>query len=386
MKSLKKLIFIALALVLAMSLIACDEDKVKDNGADTNKTAGVGNADTSKGGSKKELDISQDIKNAMNANNALSGFNYFLAPDGSILVMGDSSDEGFADFYATLSNVEKISGNALAPFALTENGDLYYENSVIASEINSVGYCTTNTNMQGFCINDKDVLWITNDRKIFELPQTSKFVDMTTEEKLSGTPATIESDKHDFFVVTTEGKLYAKLNDTEQFKDLDLTGFDNLVLVDLAKHMDQFDVESLTLAGLKADGSVVATGTYADDILSWGKLSYLTMSDGMIVGLTPDGKLKMTGDYAEKMKGFVEAWENITSVEVGYANGNNIGYIITAVDKDGTFYYTSLTQERSGADAGSASLENGAVGGRFWYKYAPDGKVYFSDNGEWIEE
>lgn len=175
------------------------------------------------------------------------------------------------------------------------------------------------------------------------------------------------------------------MTDLEQFAGLDFTGFEDLALVEIAKHMGNDGVDSLTVAGLKADGTVVACGTYAEEIMGWGKLSYLTMSDGMIVGLKDDGTLKMTGDYAEKMKETVESWTNIVAIEAGYAQGNNIGYIVTAMDSEGTFYCVSLKNEHMSIDTGYASAANGSAGDRSWNKYTADGKELFFDNGVWGE-
>ncbi len=174
-------------------------------------------------------------------------------------------------------------------------------------------------------------------KTVYEYSQYSDFRNMITRETFAGKTFSIEVDKHDFFVVNTKGKLFAKVTDLDQFANIDFTNFEDLALVDLAKHMGKDEVESLTVAGLKGDGSVVASGTYANEILSWGKLLDITMSDGMIVGLLPDGTLKMTGDFADKMGAAVESWTNITTVEAGYAHGNNIGYIITAMDANGAW-------------------------------------------------
>ncbi len=391
MKNSKKLLLGMLATVIAFSLAACNPDTANDNADDDNEnTLELSNTENGKGASKEEqpktFEISQEIKNAMALNNHLSGSNYFLASDGSILVMGDNSRKGHADVYATIPNVKKIIRGAGAVFALTNNGDLYYENNVIATDISDVAYCTTNSNVEGYCLKGSDIMWITSDETIFEYKRNSGFEDLVSREQVSGVLASIEVDKHDFFVVNEEGKFFAYVSNPDQYAELDFAGFENLVLVDMAKHMGNGEVESLTVAGLKGDGSVIATGTYAEEIMGWGTLSYLTMSDGMIVGLTSDGTLKMTGDYAAKMKETVESWTNIVAVEAGYAQGNNIGYIISAMDADGTFHYVSLTQERSGICTGFASVEGGASGDDFWHRYTPDGKDLFSENGAWIEE
>ena len=385
---MKKIIFIAV-LILALMLASCGGEDKTQTEADTpvgEITAEDKPAEDEKDeapAEDKPAELADGIKASMTAGNALSGSNYFLASDGSILIMGEDEFDGLATAYSQMTGVEKIVRGTSALFALTDSGELYYADKVIGNGIEAVNYCTTNSNVEGFCISDNDIMWITSDEELYEYKRNSDFKDMATREPISGKPMTIEVDKHDFFVVTEEGKLFALVSSIDQYEGLDFTGFENLVLVDEAKHMNSGDVESLTIAGIKRDGSVVAIGTYADDILSWGKLSDLAMSDGMIVALTEDGRVKMTGDFADKMKETVEGWTNITAIETGYANGNNIGYIITAVDTEGAFHYVSMTDERSSIDTGSATADIGSTGDRMWFKYSADGQEYYSENGAW---
>lgn len=392
MKNICKALIFALVLILTLAFVSCDEDDKNgdkaeapvgdiNGGADKNSEEVKDSEETKE--SDKPVEIAEGITKAMTFANSLSGSNYFLASDGSILIMGDDEFDGLATAYSQMTGVEKIVRGTSALFALTDSGELYYADKVIGSGIEALSYCTTNSNVEGFCLSGKDIMWITSDEKLYEYKRNSDFKDMVTRESISGKPVTIEVDKHDFFVVTEEGKLFALVSSIDQYEGLDFTGFENLVLVDEAKHMGGGEVESLTIAGLKRDGSVVAIGTYADEILSWGKLSDLAMSDGMIVALTEDGKVKMTGDFADKMKETVEGWTNITAIETGYANGNNIGYLITAVSSDGVFYYVSMTDERSSIDTGSATSDAGSTGDRMWFKYSADGQEYYSDNGAW---
>lgn len=134
----------------------------------------------------------------MKASNSLSGSNYFLASDGSILVMGDDSDEGQADFYATIPDVKKIIRGASAVFALTNGGDLYFENNIIATDIDDVAYCTTNSNVKGYCLKGSDIMWLTSDEEVFEYAQNSDFKDIVSREQVSGELVSIEVDKNDF--------------------------------------------------------------------------------------------------------------------------------------------------------------------------------------------
>lgn len=333
--------------------------------------------------------VIQEIANARESANSLSGSYFLLADDGSVITIGDDSDEDFAEIYAKMPNVKKLSltnvGSAVV--ALTEEGDLYYRANKIGSNIKEVEYCTTNMNVEGLCLMGDKVMWITTDDVLFEHSRNGDFKHIQTKEAISGELMSMEVDKHDFAVVNENGEVFMHCGgNSEAYATLDFSGFKGMAFVDIAKFMEDGDVKSLTVAGLKADGTTVAVGTYAQDILSWGKLAALSMSDGMIVGLTVDGALKMTGDFAEKMASIVEKWSNIVAVKVGNAQVNNVGSLVTAKDSDGNFYYASLTDPRSSADSGKISVNGGATGDRFCYKYTPNGKTYFSDNGGWEAE
>lgn len=380
MKKIVNVFVLVLSLILMLSLVSCDGEDKSNNGEKANQEEINASGSTSSG---KITGLSAGIQASMNAVNSLSGSNYFLASDGSILIMGNYEMYGLASVYATLPEIKKIvKGSTSAVFALSESGKLYYGDKLLGEGFEDVAYCTTNANVKGYCLKGSDIMRINGD-ELSEYNQNFQFRNMVTGDAVAGKLVSIEVDKHDFFVVNENGEFFACVNSNKQYVGLDFTGFENLILVEEAKHMDNGEVESLTIAGLKRDGSVVACGTYAEDILSWGKLSYITMSDGMIVGLTEDGMVKMTGTYADKMKAVVEGWTNIIAVEAGSAHGNNIGYIITAVDSDGTFYYASTTDRSNAIDTGSATTDGGSVGDRYWYKYSPDGNVYFSDNGAW---
>ena len=164
--------------------------------------------------------------------------------------------------------------------------------------------------------------------------------------------------------------------DQDRYAVLGCLEWTDLVLVDASKWMENGAVKSLTVAGLQSDGTVVACGDYADEILSWGPLSYLSMSDGSIVGLTTDGRLKMTGEMAEFMAEEVESWTDIAAVKVG--NDSKTETIISAITTDGTFYCVHCnlynTYERSETMVFSPQSCSNL---RFaLYRYCADGTVY----------
>ena len=95
----------------------------------------------------------------------------------------------------------------------------------------------------------------------------------------------------------------------------------------------------------------------------------------MIVGLTKDGDLRMTGRYAEFMAPEVESWKNIAAVKVG--STAKIEAIVNAVDIDGKFYHLEYDRRWTELVSGVLDPEAGqAEKGAVWYKYAPDGTAY----------
>lgn len=380
---MKKIVCILLVLAIGLLMCACGEESGKE---ETNSKESSGEVVELGGG---KVTVIQEIANAREEANCLSGSYFLLAEDGSVITLGDDSDEDFAEIYAKIQGVKKLSltnvGSAVV--ALTENGDLYYRDTVIGSNVKEVEYCTTNMNVEGFCLVGSDVMWITSDDVLHQYSRNSDFKHIQTKEPISGELMSMEVDKHDFTVVNENGEVFVYYGgSSDAYASLDFSEFTEMAFVDIAKVMEDGEVKSLTVAGLKADGTTVAVGTYAQDILSWGKLAYLSMSDGMIVGLTTAGTLKMTGDYAEKMASVVEGWQNVTAVKVGNAQVNNVGSLITAKNQNGDFYYACLTDPRTSVQSGKISVTKGASGDRYCYKYAPNGTTYFSDNGGWEAE
>ncbi len=378
MKTIYRIIALVLSVFTVFALMSCSTDSNTDGGKQNDK-----------GGSGTKVQLSAAIKAAMAANDQLSGANYFLAADGSVLIRSSDFDKREAGEYAKLANVKKIiKGAGLASFALTDSGELYYETKKVADNVTMAAYCTTNANVEGFCIIGGELRRINSYQQLEEQSSNSKFINYPSGEELSGEAVFIEVDKHDFIVLDSKGNFYAYWS-SEAYEALDFTGFENLAIIDIAKHMDVMksgEVKTLTVAGIKGDGTVVATGTYAADVLSWGKLADIAMSDGMIVGLTEDGKVKMTGDFAEQMKETVEGWTDIIAIEAGYANGSNVDNVVTALDANGVFHYACIMNEYASSIATGSGSVDSVTGSAPWRKYTSDGKEFYTDyDGNWVE-
>lgn len=89
----------------------------------------------------------------------------------------------------------------------------------------------------------------------------------------------------------------------ENWPGCTIEGWKDAVVMDCMKN--EYEGTSC-IAAIAADGTVYATGDYADEILSWGELAYITMNDSIIAGLKKDGTLAFTGSNTPKIAGIKE--------------------------------------------------------------------------------
>lgn len=213
-------------------------------------------------------------------------------------------------------------------------------------------------------------------------PWNTNFLNLSAEKgtPVSGSLSALGVDKHDFFLLNGEGQVFLEGGNGTDYTGMECFNWKDMAVIGAAKYMKE---PSLTVAGIQRDGTVLACGDYAEEILSWGTLADLSMSDGMIVGLTKDGALKMTGQYAEFMAAEVESWTNIAAVQVG--STSKIQAIINAVVIDGKFYHLEYDSRWTELTIGVLNPAAGAEeNSARWYRYAPDGAVSrTSDTGEW---
>ena len=380
---MKKLLSLILALIFVFSLASCGSSTA--NGGNVGKVDENGNKIEDGKDKVTTVEAADFIKAAKEANKHLTQANFFFVEDGTIITLGGDSEKRYAGEFVKLTGVKQlIAGAGLDAYALTESGELYGRYGKIADNVSIMQACTTNSNVECFCVINNNLVRIASYTNL-DKSYNSEFKNYPTGETAKGEIVFLEVDKHDFVALNSEGTFYAYWT-SEAYNDLDFTGFEGLAVIDIAKHMDTMknELKSLTIAGIKADGTVVATGTYANDILSWGKLADIAMADGIIVGLTADGKVKMTGDYAEKMKDIVEGWTNIVAIEAGYANGSFIDNIVSAIDSNGIFHYACIMNEYNKPETGYVSVDG--IEGKSGYKYTADGSEYYEKDNKWEKD
>ena len=153
---------------MALALAAC--------GSTGDVTDGTGGK-SDKNDKKASAVRSDAIQAAMEANNQLTGSSYFLAKDGTLLTLGGDSERKQAGEYAKIPNVMKIiQGAGLSSFALTDSGELYYESSKIGENVSLATYCTTNTNVEGFCVINNELKRLNSYEQIDENALNSKII------------------------------------------------------------------------------------------------------------------------------------------------------------------------------------------------------------------
>lgn len=427
---MKKWMSLFLALVLACSLLGCG---VQGESTDGMENMGGEKIDVTIENTEgqQQIAVPDYVQAAIDSSNRLTTSRFYLAEDGSVLVnpaYGRWSEEIRKDLLAAvqLPNLMKLlmNGEETEILALTEDGDVYYNGVLLYSGIVDMD-CNTMTmviNKQPnneFIQKDKtgainflpesDLQLSMYQRAMEEMPERFMEVDGTTicrhEYELSEYKNTsekngyayaesakyISAEDRDYLVLGEDGKLYVKelsLDDEINYRGMECFDWENLVWVDSAlyDHIASTHHElTLTVAGIQADGTVVACGEYADEILSWGPLSYLSMSEGLIAGLTIDGNARLTGQMAKVLKEEVNTWTNIAGIKVGKlltANTDIQTDVISAITKDGTFR-VCFYDFHDGIFSREFSLDD--MGGLGYYRYSPDGNVYLpnSETGEW---
>lgn len=409
-KQITKILYILLTQCLLMSLTACGGLSNGSGAVEADSGMTENDFSTIKSGSAVQSKNTENVKAAMDAADRLSTGSYFLLADGSILTRKESL-LNFAVDYAALSGVKKIvdSCSEMELFVLTENGELYYRDIKIMDGVIDAVYGTTNVNQKLTAITEDEIYWLYEDDSVNESVRANNpddytdvgdrvithsqkmpsiYMDLSAADgSYAQAPfAAVSAEKSDYFILTADGKVFTDGND---YFGMSFFAWENIVVFDAQKRMltssddDERETE-ITVAAILADGTVVAEGVYADDILAWGPLDYITMSDSIIIGLMPDGKLKATGVAAEYIEPDIADWQNIVAVKVG--GTSTAERVINAMDTDGNCYQLRYDSQGTDTYVDIVSPSDGLIKGdsRF-FKYSPDGTVYCTDgnNNTW---
>lgn len=160
-----------------------------------------------------------------------------------------------------------------------------------------------------------------------------------------------------------------------------IEGWENVVVIDCFLHNG---LGTAGIAAIAGDGTVYAYGDYSEEILSWGELAYISMNEYLIVGLTKDGTIKITGEMADWYD--VEELMELTGVEAVRVIGrgdSSVSSVIVAATKEG-FYIDDLdamnyvSKEKVEENSWKISWDNS--------KYMDlDGTIKKCVDGQWVE-
>ena len=258
-----------------------------------------------------------------------------------------------------------VSASTSMVLTLTNGGELYFNYEKIADNVVDCAVCTNNIDEEG--------LYITGDGttvRFYLNNDNNRFMTNVLDENADPIDF-LAAEKHDYFAVRDDEILFNGNSDT--WTGCDFRSWSDVAILDAAKVVAQDSagnsvVESATVAAITHDGRTLATGTYADEILSWGDLAYLSMSHGIIAGLSTDGTLRLTGDEGKDLLANtpVSQWKNLVSVRVWYGIRG-----ISAVDVNGNYYFQPLNGYQTILNA------EGIVDGSTDCKlFTPDGYTY----------
>lgn len=402
-KRFQKPICALMSLCVALSLAACGNGQPGGSAPSGGSgAAGTGNPSGNGAGSTPQsAEPVQHVKDAMEAADRLTTGNYFLLEDGSVLTVDDTGYT-FAAEYAALPDLKTIidSSSEMELFALTKSGEVYFHDTKIMDGVIDGTYNTTNVNQSIIAVTQDAIYTIYVDdfpnaalreaspdnytdvldkTVVHSQRRTDAYKDLSTEngESVSGPFAGASAERGDYFILTADGRVFT---DSEDYAGMSFFTWKNIAVFAAQKRMltsldDDNRETEITVAAILADGTVMAEGAYAEDILSWGELSYITMSSSLIVGLTPDGTLKVTGSAAQYVASDLADWQNIVAVKAG--GTSKVERIINALDSDGNCYQLRYDSRWSENNVFIISPESGVIGESVTcFKYCPDGTVY----------
>lgn len=253
----------------------------------------------------KRPEAAEYIQSAIDYANKIAGDGLFMDNEGNFYVRG----EGYAHKNNELVTLYSCYGKDIKQIRrwggenfliLTESGDVYHNTQLVSSGQNAV-----------------DILWKTNNVGV-----TAEFLlgngncafypnnyEMVTEEYTNTENAIVACRwREDLMTLDVNGDYECG----SHWENCEVKGWKDIVV--LARQAND-ETKTATIAGISADGTVYATGDFAEDILSWGELAYISMDDELIVGLKKDGTLAFTGEKGD-MYSALDTVENVKGVRL----------------------------------------------------------------------
>ena len=299
-KILKRGIFIVMC---AMLLVACNKNN--EVSTDDETTATLSDATTSDnqndevnsddGNENTEENIivrpvAKDyIQSAIDYANKIGGEGLYIDDAGNVYVpyndslWTDADSESLSLLYSCYGkDIKQVRQDNKELLILTNNGDVYHNTQLIIQD----EYVT-------------DILWDTEYDWAYCMYGNGNIMrylnDYQTPDECENNkkPANIFCNYHGYINWANAEDGNVEL--AYYWKNFDTSSWKDLVVMDC---MTNIDTDKSCIAGISADGKVYAAGDYADEILSWGELAYITMDENIIVGMKKDGYLAFAGEDA----------------------------------------------------------------------------------------
>lgn len=223
------------------------------------------------------------IQSAIDYANMIAGEGLVMSEEGEFYALRGDTDDLVALYSSFGKEIKQLrrwgSNNYLL---LTEDGDVYYNSRLIVSGKNVV-----------------DILWKTNNVGVnaILLLENGNYIRFSSESGVSDSEREANAIvaarwREDLITLGADGNYECG----GRWAKCEIKDWKNTVVLEVTANEEK---DTATIAGIAADGTVYATGDYAEDILSWGELAYISMDDRLIVGLKKDGTLAFTGELGE---------------------------------------------------------------------------------------
>ena len=313
--------------------------------------------------------IPENVLRAKELSDRLGNRPIAIFPDGSIVVSRISDvDSSVFSAYAAQDTRKIVAAPYTDIAMLTHSGELYQGARQTAEGIADIVYCTNNANQSGYALTEAGALCYMHGEGA---PNT----DSGYTNPADPFAVLADSERHDFFYITESGALIVDGGNQYAWFEPVRASWTDLVHVAAAKYKPDSEPEAMTIIGIRKDGSTVVAGDYAEEILGWGRLSWVAGAEGIIIGVKEDGTLGITGERGRKFREDprLANWKNIACVDVGTNS-------ISAIDTSGNYYF-AIFQDYDEAPTCAVFSPDGYFGGGFEViRYYPDGTVRAADN------
>lgn len=323
------------------------------------------------------LEIREDIRSAMRASGALSGVSFNRAADGGFYFEDRRLRYAYAYYGEPVAALyaDEDSRNVLA---LMEDGRVYNGTTLVTGDV---------------CV--RDVSWssdsASDDAFMLGRDGGAYYYDPYDANRFEACPGTgpcsavCRSTLFPLYFLRDGGVWgygwpYRGAGGAKGLSEEDLEYWSAAQNIVVGACIAQPDGRFDTIAGISADGTVYATGRYADQILDMGPLSYIAADAvrEVFVGLTPEGELKAVGHYADYLN---PSGTRVTGMRL--LNGT-----LWYVDAEGIVYEDSLYFDDrlgrytpEGTDAGYRTRRMGGDGSVYGvqveYDKEEDGLVHY---------